>query len=369
MDQQRLLDLIEKFQANTATEEEIQELDELYMEYESKAGYIDALTNAQQEAYKELFFGRIDDQIKETEPIEFVSEKKTIRLWPRIAAAASILLCCSIGAYFYLKPKPQVQTVQIANDLKPGINGAVLTLANGQKVVLEKTKVGAITRGVNKSNDSLLVYKDTEVSGYNTLETPKGHQYSVVLPDGSKVWLNAASSLKYPTRFSGNERLVELTGEGYFEVVHNGKMPFRVKTNNQITEDIGTSFNINSYDDEAATTTSLVEGAVRVNNTLLKPGFAAISKTPTSVVVKEVDLEEITAWKNGAFSFNKTDIKTVMRQIARWYDVEVAYEGEVPTKTITGDVHRNVNASQALKILTYLSIQYRIEGKKIIITK
>jgi len=298
------------------------------------------------------------------------SRQTTRRLWPRIAAAASVLIMLSAGAYFILNKKLVVkQTARIQNDLKPGINGAVLTLANGRKVVLEKAKLGTITAGVQKANDSLLTYKGDEATGYNTLETPKGRQYAVVLPDGSKVWLNAASSLKYPTRFRGKDRLVELTGEAYFEVIHNAKMPFRVKTNNQLTEDIGTSFNINSYSDEAATVTTLVEGAVTVNHRLLRPGFAAVSNAPGSVLVKEADVEAVTAWKNGAFSFNKTDLKTVMRQLARWYDVEVSYEGTVPAKTITGEVHRNVNASQALKILTYLDIHYRIEGKKIIITK
>ncbi|TSJ36580.1 DUF4974 domain-containing protein [Mucilaginibacter corticis] len=291
------------------------------------------------------------------------------RLMPLIAIAASILLALAAILYFYIKSKPATdQIVKVENDLKPGTNGAILTLANGKKIVLEKTRVGAIASGINKSNDSLLTYNQPEEIGQNILETPKGHQYSVVLPDGTKVWLNAASSLKYPTKFV-SERIVELTGEAYFEVVHNVHMPFKVKTNNQLTEDIGTRFNISAYNDEPATATTLVEGSVKVNEQLLKPGYTAISPVSTTTNVKRADIDQVIAWKNGAFSFEKTPVPVMMRQIARWYDVEVAYEGEIPNKTITGEVHRNVNASQALQILSYLNIHYRIEGKKIIITK
>lgn len=299
--------------------------------------------------------------------ISTATQPKVKRLWPRWAAAAAVvLLTAAAGYYVSEQNKPMAVAKQ---DLQPGTNGAVLTLANGQKLVLEKTRNGAISTGINKTNDSLLVYNDANAVGYNTLETPRGRQYSVVLPDGSKVWLNAASSLKYPTHFVGKERLVELTGEAYFEVIHNDKIPFRVKTGKQLTEDIGTSFNISAYPDEELTTTTLVEGAVKVNNKLLEPGFSAESETAALTTVKKADVDQIISWKNGAFSFNKTDLKTVMRQIARWYDVDVEYEGNVPTQTITGEVHRNVNALQALQILTYLDIHYRIQGKKIIITQ
>lgn len=199
-----------------------------------------------------------------------------IRFLPRIAAAASILLIIGIAGYFYFfyrhhnitNPK---ENIAVAKDLAPGTNGAVLTLANGSKVQLDDAKSGSIARQgnvqLNKANDSMLVYKANRNAasvGYNTLETPMGKQYAVVLPDGSKVWLNAGSSLRYPTAFSRNERMVELTGEGYFEIIHNTASPFKVKTSNQIVEDIGTEFNINAYADEPVIKTTLVSGAVNV---------------------------------------------------------------------------------------------------------
>jgi transmembrane sensor len=361
MDTQRIQILVEKFIDNSATPKEEAELMAWYRSAnEQEVEWLSEFTN-EREVTRLSMLAEINSRI------EFTPVRRMNYKW--IAAAASILIFLSIGGYFYLKPKPQQQVAKIQQDLKPGMNGAILTLANGQKVILEKTKVGAITKGVNKSNDSLLVYNDAEAIGYNTLETPKGRQYAVVLPDGTKVWLNAASSLKYPTKFTGNQRLVELTGEAYFEVVHNAKQPFKVKTNNQITEDIATSFNVNSYADESATVTTLVEGAIRVNNKLVKPGYSAISPLSTTTEIKQADIEQIIAWKNGVFNFQHADIKTVMKQFARWYDVDVEFEGQLPDAVITGEVSRNVNASQALKILSYLSINYRIEGKKIIITK
>ncbi|RYF99419.1 MAG: FecR family protein, partial [Chitinophagaceae bacterium] len=307
--------LLEKYLNGTASEAEKVQLESWYSQYELK-GFQNLDAQAKEKQLDKIRIALLNHASNDLKPV------KEFRLWPRIAVAASVLIVLSVGSYFILKPKSaEPQIVQVQQDLKPGTNGAILTLANGQKVVLEATKVGTIAEGIQKSNDSLLIYNGRETVGYNTLETPNGRQYTVVLPDGSKVWLNAASSLKYPTRFE-KERLVELTGEAYFEVVHNSKMPFKVKTNKQITEDIGTSFNINSYNDEDATVTTLVEGAVNVNGKLVKPGFAAISKTPGSATIKQADIELVTAWKNGVFSYNKTEIKTMMRQFARWYDVD-----------------------------------------------
>lgn len=362
---QRLNELAQKMLSGKITEQERIEFEQWYSSFDDTQHTKDSNESLYQ------LEARLHTQIFERAQIVTTSKTAKIISWPRIAVAASVLLIVAVGSYLLInkQPKPQ-QSAQIQQDLKPGSNGAILTLADGQKVVLEKAKVGAISTGIQKLNDSLLTYNaKNETIGYNTLETPKGRQYSVVLPDGSKVWLNAASSITYPTHFSGKERLVQLTGEAYFEVIHNEKMPFKVKTTNQITEDIGTSFNINSYEDEPATVTTLVEGAVKVNNKLLNPGYSAISPLSTTTTIKQADIEQITAWKNNAFNFNKTDIQTMMRQIARWYDVEVSFEGEIPKKTITGEVHRDVNASQALQILTYLNIHYRIEGKTIIITK
>lgn len=354
-----ILDMVRKAVRGKATPSEqqfLQSYDELFLKDHSD------VIDADREGMEEQLRARIGLAISAGENV------KVRPLWPRIAAAASVLLVLSFGSYYFVFRETKVVEVAKVQELLPGSNGAILTLADGKKVVLENESVGAIAGGIQKTNDSLLTYDGAEGIGFNTLETPKGRQYSVVLPDGSRVWLNAASSLRYPTRFVGKERLVELTGEGYFEVVHNAAMPFRVKTDRQLVEDIGTSFNVNAYSDEKDAVTTLVEGAASVNGKVLKPGFAGISPGAGVTIVSQVDAENVVAWKNGQFSFRDADIKTVMRQFSRWYDVEVGYD-YVPTTSINGGAYRNVNASKALQILSYLNIHYRIEGKKIIITK
>ncbi|WP_439697431.1 FecR family protein [Mucilaginibacter sp. AW1-7] len=356
MEEKDIKNLLDKYRAGTASEEEIALLESWYLHFTEQEPEV--LTEEERlHTFNEVWAN--------------LQVKPVRRLWPRIAAAASILLMLSAGGYFLLHKKLQPQQVaQVKNDLKPGMNGAILTLANGQKVVLEKTKTGAIATGVQKTNDSLLTYNSTDAIGYNTLETPKGRQYAVVLPDGSKVWLNAASSLKYPTKFT-TERLVELTGEAYFEVVHNSKMPFKVRTNNQITEDIGTAFNINSYGDEPNITTTLVEGAITVNKKLLKPGQAAIMAKNGTIRIEKSDVEKSLAWKNGLFNFENMPLPEAMRQLSRWYDVEVEYPDGEPKTVFHGEMHRNVNASQVLDVLKFFKVNFEIEqgtnGKKIIV--
>ncbi len=312
---------------------------------------------------------RLTDQA-EKRILAHIFKHKQHRLWPRIAVAASILLCCSIGIYFYQHRQQKPSTTQIArNDIAPGHNQATLTLSNGQQIILTKGMSGKLAQqgqtNIQVNSGSNIQYtaavKETEVA-YNTLTTKRGEQspYPLILADGSKVWLNAASSITFPTAFTGKERRVKVTGEAYFEVVHNNLQPFKVEAANQIIEDIGTHFNVNAYTDEPATITTLLEGAVKVNRLTLKPGEQTDGKNIT-----EADTEEAIAWKMGDFSFKQANIQTVMREFARWYDVDVAYEGQTRNAKITGHVHRNVNASQALKILTLLNIHYRIEGRKI----
>ena len=180
------------------------------------------------------------------------------------------------------------------------------------------------------------------------------------------------SSVTYPVQFSG-ERKVTITGEVYFEVVHNPKQPFKVVANNQTIEDIGTHFDVNAYSDEPATLTTLVEGSVKISrgtdNKILKPGQQAVTLTATNdILVRKADMESALAWRNGLFHFNKADLKTAMRQIARWYDLDVVYEGSIPSTYLDGDMYRNMKASQALDVLDYLNVKFSIEGKKLIIT-
>ena len=310
-------------------------------------------------------------------------------LWPRLAAAASIVLILSVGAHYLLQKKQVDRSVakNHTHDIAPGGNKAILTLANGTKIVLDNEKDGTIASqngtAVNKSGDGQLVYNaqqsssGTPVNAYDTLTTPRSGVYHITLVDGSKVWLNSATSIRYPATFGGKYRTVELLyGEAFFDVKHDGKMPFRVKTGGQITEDIGTLFDINDYKDEPLVKTTLIEGGISVARggelAVLKPGEQAqINAEGTGQkirVVNNVDTDEIMAWKNGLLQFTNADIRTIMRQLARWYDVDVVYEGKVTQRLFTGDIHRNINASEAMQILTYLKINYRIVDKKIIIT-
>jgi len=221
-----------------------------------------------------------------------------------------------------------------------------------------------------------LIYDAGQASGglaYNTLTTRPGEHYALQLPDGTKVWLNAASSITYPVSFAENERKVTVTGELYFEIVHNARQPFRVAVKDQLVEDIGTHLNIHAYNDEGAVSTTLLEGAVRVvrgrASVILTPGQQAMmSAQDSSFLVKQVNADEAIAWKNGYFYFDRADIQTVMRELARWYNVEVVYQGDIPKKTFKGKVYRDIKASEALKILAYFGAHSTIEGKTITVS-
>jgi transmembrane sensor len=316
---------------------------------------------------------------------------RTIPLFPRIAAAAAILLMLCTGGYFLFLHKPS-QTAHapaspFTNDLAPGGNKAILTLSNGQKIILDSAANGLIAQQGNSTIQKLaagqLTYKNgfprsgksfkSSESWSNTLTTPRGGQYQLILPDGTKVWLNAASSIRYPTAFTGKTREVTITGEAYFEVAHREKQPFHVKAGNTLIQDLGTHFNINAYSDEPDTKTSLLEGSIRItdknNSLVLHPGQEAIVN-PTARIQLDPDpnMEEIMAWKNGLFQFNHADIETVMRQVSRWYDVEVVFEGPKPAGHFGGKISRNVNASQMLQVLAVSGLHFRIEGRKLIIT-
>jgi transmembrane sensor len=308
-------------------------------------------------------------------------------VWPRIAVAASIILCLSVAAFLMLHKPIQRQIVlsqPSKNDLAPGGNKAILTLSTGKQIVLTGAHNGKLAQqgdaAITKTADGQIVYgmgdksSAAEVS-YNTTRTPRGGQFQVVLTDGTKVWLNAASSITYPTAFTGTDREVEITGEVYFEVAHNASKPFRVKSNGQIVEVLGTHFNINAYEDEPVVTTTLFEGSVKINkgtaSALLKPGQQAlVAEKENSLNIKitdNVDLDQALAWKNGKFYFTNTDIEEVMRQVARWYDVDIEYKGKVPNIRLSGSCYRNLTASKALTILEYTGIDFKIEGRKIIV--
>ncbi|QKJ30255.1 FecR domain-containing protein [Mucilaginibacter mali] len=295
--------------------------------------------------------------------------------------AASILITAGIGAYFLNRPKPadmQLAIVHPAHDALPGSNKAILTLGSGATVVLDDANKGVVARQGNalvvKSKEGQVDYKvgedaDNKTIEYNTITTPKGYQYNVVLPDGSKVWLNAASSIKFPTEFTGSQRNVEMTGEAYFEVAKNAAMPFIVKTNRQEVRVLGTHFNIMAYDDEPVTKTTLLEGSIMLtgkSSNILKPGNQAIMNAQGDVkIVAESDMDEAVAWKNGFFQFKDESIEGTMRQAARWYDVNINYKGKIPTHQFIGKVPRSVKLSELLSMFKYAGMNFTIDGREV----
>ncbi len=294
--------------------------------------------------------------------------KPVYELWRGIGIAAAIVLITSAAIYLYKinqAGKEASQLVKIRNnDILPGGNRATLTLADGRKIDLGKAMNGELADQsgikVTKTADGQLVYSITDQGTgspaltYNTIETPYSGQYQVNLPDGSRVWLNSASSLRYPVRFTGNERKVEITGEAYFEVAPNSKMPFRVKNTHQTVEVLGTHFNVMSYTNEGTINTTLVEGSVRIitnkGNKLLIPGQQARNGN-NGIDVITVDIEEVTAWKNGFFIFKSEDVHSILRQISRWYDVEIEIHGDISGKTFGGRISRSRNVSEVLEVL------------------
>jgi ferric-dicitrate binding protein FerR (iron transport regulator) len=253
-----------------------------------------------------------------------------------------------------------------------------LTLADGRKIILDTASNGALAEQEGTKViklDGQLTYNiegsSTQVL-YNTITTPKGGQFQLELADGSKVWLNAASSLRYPTAFTGKERTVELTGEGYFEVVHNPAMPFHVKAGEMNVQVLGTHFNINSYEDEPVARTTLIEGEVNVSKKekaiKLSPGQqAAFDNTGELTLNKNVNTDEIIAWKEGYIHFENADLKTILRQVARWYDIEIVYEGFNSNQTFFVILKRSNSLRKLLESLQDNNIRYTIEGKKLIV--
>ena len=329
---------------------------------------------------------------------ERLPRKRVQRLapWYRYAAAAAIVAVMAIGAYVYVfqSERPDTGTGSVAtslpDDLAPGGNRAILQLADGTEIVLDEQPDGTVAQdgqhAIYKHADGELVYQpeasgiaERDAPAFNRLQTPRGGQYHLVLPDGTQVWLNAASTLTYAISGATQERLVQLDGEAYFEVARDPDRPFRVASRGQVVEVLGTHFNVNSYPDEPLVRTTLVEGEVKVNGTtnerpvVLAPGEQAQWAEGNQLTVRKVDVAQAVAWKNGKFNFNDSDVATVMRELSRWYDVDVVFEGEKPDMTLSGEVYRNTNASNVLDILAFYDLDCRIvnqqDVKQIIVRK
>lgn len=334
--------------------------------------------------------------------IEKIYKKTTYKLWPRIVAIAAVMALMVFGVYLFNYNKRSITDNNLlVNDVAPGNIGATLTLGNGKKIKLTDATKGEIAREagivVNKTADGQLVYavsgptrspgtslsKETGASKYNTLSTAKGETYKVRLPDGSLVYLNAASSLTYTSSLiEHGRRTVRLRGEGYFEISKDKEHPFIVRTDNQDVEVLGTHFNINAYEDEQVVATTLIEGSVKVsmhalldrgvprrqigNPKILKPGFQAINNG-ISIETKIANVERITDWKDGDFNLDGLDFRSAMRKIGRWYDIEVIYKTDLVEGIETGGwLSRNHKLSDVLKVIEKSGfVHFKLEGKKV----
>ncbi|HEX6431712.1 MAG TPA: FecR family protein [Niastella sp.] len=388
----KLIRLIQKMLAGKASPGEEQFLEAYYNSFDAASEQSPLTDEKEKEALGREMKADIWQKITQAEqsPVIIPIIKRT---WFRIAMAAAIVVMVGIPVYYYIirtpAPKELVQTKKQPapppHDALPGGNKALLTLADGSVIDLDKATIGTIaTEGktvVSKKEDGRLEYLSAhspltiDHSPYNILSTPTGGQYHLELPDGSKVWLNAESSIRYPTVFNGNERQVELTGEAYFEIKKNQDKPFRVHFTSPskdgvgrkgTIEVLGTHFNVNAYHDEATIRTTLLEGKVKTSMmngqwSILKPGQQAVIHH-SQLTIHDVDTEEAIAWKNGLFYFDNVDIQSIMRQLSRWYKVQVVFKGKIPARRFAGQVSRNANLSQVLKILELSKVHFTVEG-------
>ncbi|HUP12071.1 MAG TPA: FecR domain-containing protein [Niastella sp.] len=387
MDKQSFLSILDKYQEGTASAAE-KALIEAYYRRMEKAGKTE-LTAEEEAEIRRTMYSRIAASFEEPDP-KVVPIK---RGYSKLAAAAVILTMIGAGSYFFLLKKPvtapvHTETAKIKpRDLPPGHDAAVLTLGDGRTIILDTTsgtisqQGGATVINLNGQVSYANTAKDKPAAVvYNTISTARGNQYQLILADGSKVWLNSASTLRFPTSFTGDVREVELDGEGYFEVAKNPLKPFHVKTSSQDIEVLGTHFNVNAYNDETSIKTTLLEGSVKIvkrqtangneRPIILRPGQQAIASGPSPFTIdNSPDIDQVMAWKNGWFEFDNTDIKAIMRQISRWYDVDVRYETKIDSQTYGGRISRKINLSNILKMLELYGVHCKLEGKTLTVIR
>ncbi len=374
-----MADLARKWKEGRLTPEEKVELETWYAGFDDST--MPELEDETPEAVRERLYAGIEKER---------TRKKVIPIRRYWAAAAAVLLLLGGLTTLYISRTPQpsmaINERPAADTLiLPGGNKAVLTLANGRQVILDSAKNGLLamqgTTGVVKRFDGAITYEQQRTSAaeplYNTVTTPRGGQYAVTLPDGTRVWLNAASSIRFPAAFTGEERLVEISGEAYLEVAPDKSKPFKVAVNNakggrqMEVQVLGTSFNIMAYEDEGVVKTTLLEGAIRLvhgtETKLLHPGQQGQLKDGMFRLLDDADTEEALAWKNGQTLFAGEDITAIMRKVSRWYDVDVEYQGQLPKRNFTGGISRKADISELLKILELNQIHFTVKGRKITI--
>lgn len=376
--------LAQKVLAGNATEEEKLFLEEYYNAFEKHPEIQQTLTPEELQELQASILKNVDAQIQ---PNNLISPKRfRMGAW-RWAAA---ILFCIVGTVVMMsifgkkesEPVTKISSEKSLDKIMPGSNKATLTLNNGTTITLDDAESGTLTQQgnirVTKAKNGQLVYTvlktelPSKIIEYNTVATPRGGQYQVNLPDGSKVWLNAASSIRFPTSFISSQRNVTITGEVYFEVAHSSRQPFIVSVGETTVEVLGTHFNIMAYNNENIMKTTLLEGAVKITDKdrsgLLQPGQQMQLNASIFNLEKNADVEAELAWRNGLFYFKDADIKAVMRQVERWYNISVKYEGNLPEKQFNGKVPRNVNLSELMEILSfYDDMKCTIDGDVITI--
>lgn len=403
IEKREFLRILEKYRNGQASAEEEEFLHAYYNMFELKEDPLKSFGESEKNELK----NSIRAELKARIDVEAAGKNKKNQFYIRWSVAAAVLLLVSAGVWFYRSDSKYSDSNNLPGknvkmwkrqDIAPGTNKAILTLADGSTIALDDAGNGMLAKqggsAINKTKDGEIVYeaglgqKNQEVA-YNTVATPRGGQYQLTLPDGSKVWLNSASSIRFPTVFNGDERKVEITGEAYFEVAKKVKgeslklkvqgadrIPFIVKTAEQEVEVLGTHFNINAYEDEGETKTTLLEGSVRVrtvkgsilNSKLLEPGQQSVIRSADHAMsVRFADTEKAVAWKNGYFKFDRENLQSIMRQVSRWYDVDVEYHGTIPPDEYVGKIKRTAYVSGVLRILELSNVKCRIEGRKIII--
>ncbi len=377
MNKTEILALLQKYKKGTLSDADKDKLEAWYL-HKASNSHLQLGEQELEDSYEYL---------KSKLPLQ--QEIKVIRLWPRVAVAASVVLLLGTGLFYFTKPKEQIiQVVEKPQEIAPGGNRGILTLSNGKQIVLSDISAkdtiakegkqeevtikmnasGVITYVINPNAD---IPKDN-ANSFNTLSTPTGGQYNIVLADGTKVYLNSVSSIKYPTQFNGDQRVVELEGEAYFEVAKNKNKPFRVKSGDQVIEVLGTHFNVHAYNNESVVKTTLLEGSVAITyknqKAILKPGQQSnVSDDFNKIAIREVDTEATIAWKNGRFKFDNANLKTVMKQLERWYGIKVEYRGDVSDVRFNGGTFMNKNLSEVLKVLELSNIKCKVEGKTVVV--
>jgi ferric-dicitrate binding protein FerR (iron transport regulator) len=389
MNEQRLTDLFARYTSGESTEQEEHE----FMELAAQPEYKELLENLIQELLMRApGTSTLDEDAVHTTlqaifrsvPAPIIAMHKK-RYWRGVAAAVIFILLGTATYFFFNRSSKEPAETEIAasQDLPaPKSVHATIILSGGQRILLDSMTSGRITTQGNvsviKLADGGIIYTGKEQPNteilYNTLSNPRGSRViSIELADGSRVWLNAGSELRYPAAFTGRQRTVEITGEGYFEVAHNAAKPFIVQKGNTFVQVLGTHFNVNAYDDENTMAVTLLEGSVKIISgtidVILKPGQQARIDTEQKINIEnDADTGQVIAWKDGWFRFGRTDLQSIMRQLSRWYDVDVSYEGVPEQRSFSGIVSRQSNISQVLKIMQQAGIRFRMEGNKIIVT-